>query len=85
MILRHGKILSNFLLLRYLKDLIYNSIAELRLYRNALEWNCISVGKEYNNLLIKKITTFYNIPFSIRKNENKSVVTIIKKMVCKLS
>ena len=29
-ILRHGKITGNFLLLRYLKGLIYNSVAELR-------------------------------------------------------
>ena len=29
-VLRHCKILGNFLLLRYLKGLIYNSLAELR-------------------------------------------------------
>ena len=34
---RHGKILSNFLLLRYLKSLIYNSVAELRIYNSVTE------------------------------------------------
>ena len=34
---RYGKILSNFLLLRYLKSLIYNSVAELRIYYSVTE------------------------------------------------
>ncbi|MDY4881981.1 MAG: hypothetical protein SO127_06155, partial [Muribaculaceae bacterium] len=39
-ILRHGKILGNFLLLRYLKSYICNSVAELRFIKQQMKKHC---------------------------------------------